>query len=1316
MAVGGAFFTTSQAAAAGTVTINDPQDFESALSQIAANGSGSSSIVYSGPAESDLLINSDIELPGQNSNLQVTINPSYLTIGNSSEGSLTVGPNSTIDFIGSGYKDIFVGGQADGTFIIDGGTVNVFGAAGPDVGYAVAVGHYEGAGELIIRNGGVLNIRTDDDADSHGQLFAGRNGDAVITLDNGQINFGDTGASIRFGIGPHSAVVNLRNGSVIDSSRGASHLWVGQSSTVATLNIDNSSIIILGGGTNTARDERAFVVGYGGGNGVVNQTGDDSYVHVAGIYRIGIGAGSGGTGTYNLDGGLLEIGTSEMHDAFRIGVNVYDTKNATTAIFNVNGGTATLHGDLLIADSGSEGFRPDATVNINGGKVSVAGQVHFGAGDGKMNLNGGVLELGGADAITGTGALTFAGGTIRATSDLSIAHAATVNAGGVGFDSNDHLFTYSGVISGAGGVTKEGAGTLLLSGANTYVGGTTVRGGTVETGHANALGAAGGRVTLDGGTLKLSTLVDLSGGVTAGAGNGVLDMGGHEVTLGGASNGAGGVTFNNGNLTVAGTLGWYGETVLGENVTLTTTAANQLSSNSTLRLVSAGALQNGEYAQTLGGLAGTGTVNSDGALSIGSNNTSTQFDGVISGAGELRKVGTGTLTLTGEQAYTGGTVVEAGSLVLAGGGTFAEGSDFRIADGTLDLGGNTQVAGQVSLVGGTILNGVLSAASFDLQSGTLNSAIAGAGSLIKSGTGSVTLGGLNSGFSGNVIVQEGELHGAIGAFGTSNAIENNGLVTFIESGSAVWNGAITGSGGLGLTGGGAFEIVGSANTYSGQTLLQSGSLRVNGSLANSTVVVSQGTTLGGTGTVGGVVASGVVAPGNSIGTLHVVGDVAFDEGAIYQVEVNADGDSDLIAATGSALISGGEVRVLAEAGQYERRTNYTILTADGGITGRFDSVSSNYAFLTPTLSYGANEVGLQLDRNDQAFGEVALSLNGVATATAVEQLGYGNPVYDAILFATGDEARAGFDMLSGEVHASIRSAIIEDSRHVRDAMGDRIARSVGDPGISIWTAGFGSWGEQNGGTGVASMDRDTRGILAGIDTPVGTRGRLGILGGHGTADLESARGVADVTSYHVGVYGGIRFGGLGLQAGAAHSWHDIDASRVVAFNGFSDAPGASYDAATTQVFGGASYAIPVGAGSVEPFGQLAYVHLSTDGFDESGGPASLSADRAKSSVTFSTLGVRLATANLRGQRGVAVRGSAGWRHAYNDRLPTARLAFAGSSPFTVVGTPLSKDAAVVDAGVDAALSRRVVISLAYSGQFGGDGTDHGVKAGLTLGF
>ncbi|MGO4671222.1 autotransporter outer membrane beta-barrel domain-containing protein, partial [Bosea sp. 2RAB26] len=224
---------------------------------------------------------------------------------------------------------------------------------------------------------------------------------------------------------------------------------------------------------------------------------------------------------------------------------------------------------------------------------------------------------------------------------------------------------------------------------------------------------------------------------------------------------------------------------------------------------------------------------------------------------------------------------------------------------------------------------------------------------------------------------------------------------------------ISGTGTLTKQGSGRLILTGNSS-YTGATSVLSGLLTVNGSLTGSAIMLAGGA-LGGSGTVGSVIVghAGTVAPGNSIGTLTVAGNISFNPGSTYQLEVNAAGQSDRIAATGTATVSGGTVQLLAEQGGYGASTRYTILTAQGGVSGQFAAVASNFAFLTPSLAYGATEVTLTLDRNATAFPQVALTRNQAGAAGAAEALGAGHRVYDALLTASVADARAGFDALSG---------------------------------------------------------------------------------------------------------------------------------------------------------------------------------------------------------------------------------------------------------------------------------------------------------------
>ncbi|MDP8861437.1 S8 family serine peptidase, partial [Serratia marcescens] len=221
-----------------------------------------------------------------------------------------------------------------------------------------------------------------------------------------------------------------------------------------------------------------------------------------------------------------------------------------------------------------------------------------------------------------------------------------------------------------------------------------------------------------------------------------------------------------------------------------------------------------------------------------------------------------------------------------------------------------------------------------------------------------------------------------------------------------WSNDISGHGGLTKQGIGTLVLTGN-NTYAGPTLVNQGRLAINGSVT-SDVSVQNGGIVGGSGTVGSLTArrGGTVAPGNSIGTLNVAGNVSFEPGSRYAVEVGPNGQSDRIQSSGSATIGGGEVAVTLENSsnlltQSEVRSllgqQYNILTAQQGVSGQFDAVAPNYLFLGTGLSYQPNGVTLSVGRNGTSFASVAQTANERAVAAAADALAAGNPVYESIL-------------------------------------------------------------------------------------------------------------------------------------------------------------------------------------------------------------------------------------------------------------------------------------------------------------------------------
>lgn len=564
---------------------------------------------------------------------------------------------------------------------------------------------------------------------------------------------------------------------------------------------------------------------------------------------------------------------------------------------------------------------------------------------------------------------------------------------------------------------------------------------------------------------------------------------------------------------------------------------------------------------------------------------------------------------------------------------------------------------------------------------------------------------------GDVVIQAG---GAI--------IDSNGHDLTVHTG-------LDGDGGLTKDGAGTLTLNGD-NGFTGATRVANGALIVNGRLAGSTVTVNHGALLGGTGTLGGarLTNGATLAPGNSIGTLTVDGDLLFESGSVFQVEGAGDGDADRVRVTGTATLNGGSVAHIDAGGDYQPFTRYTLIDADQGVTGRFDQVSTNLAFLQPLLDYDSNSVILRLVRNDVLFTDLARTANQAATANAVEQRGAGDPVYDAVLMqaADGGDVPAAFDQLAGALHASTRAALIDDSRFLRDAVNQRLRNADGAlsasggtvlsrdgrSGAVVWTHAYGVWGEIEGAHGASGAERDSRGLFIGADLPVGPDWRAGALAGRGRLTLDENDQAADARddAYHLGVFAGGRQGAWRFSAGLGHSWHRLETTRRVAFDGFNDALRGEYDARTLQLFGEAGYAVRLGALTMEPFVGLARARLRDEDHEETGAAAALSGGGDDADTSFSTLGLRLAIDTRLAGLPARAQGGLGWRHAFGDTEPRVRQRFAGGQAFTVSGLPVTEDSALLEAGLSVALSGTARVGLSYQGELSGERREHGLGA------
>ncbi len=775
---------------------------------------------------------------------------------------------------------------------------------------------------------------------------------------------------------------------------------------------------------------------------------------------------------------------------------------------------------------------------------------------------------------------------------------------------------------------------------------------------------------------------------------------------------AGANTYSGGTVVVGGTLALSGAGVAPGAMDVAggaTFDVSQASADVALAaLTGAGDLRLGGHALSVAGGAFSGTV-ADGGLGGGSG-------------GSLR-IAAGTLALSGANTYTGATTVDAGAtLALAGTGSIAASSLLRL-DGSFDIAGTSAGASVADLAGAGAIALGDQVLALTAASGAFTGTLSGDGGALRVDGGTLA----TSARGASVQVGPGTTL-QVGTGGTSGAIAGDvsvaagGALVFDRSDTVDFAGLLQGGGVLRQQGTGTLVVSADNSAFAGHTDVAQGTLIVGAGAGSAAVLggdvaVAAGATLGGHGRIeGDVTNAGTLAPGASLGTLGIGGDYRQTATGTLQIEATAGGTSDKLVVEGAATLDGSMV-ALAQDGDWQARTSYTILTAAGGVSGRFAGATSSLLFLDPLLAYGTNDVTLTLRRNDIAFESVAQTRNQAGVAAAADALGWGNAVYEELTTLDARGAAAAFDSLSGEIHASTRGALLGDARQLRDALVQQLAPvEAGDRG-SAWLTGWGHWSHVDADGNAAAVDGDGSGFAIGGDVPVGGRVRLGALAGSGrlSVDSDGRSAEADVSSRHAGAYALVDAGILRFQAGTVRSTHGIDSRRSAVVGDHAESLRGDSDADTTQSYLDASHRFAFGPNLLAPFANVARVRVHGDAFDETGGDAALHVDAGTNERTVSTFGARWDWTSQ--SKTVRFWGTAAWTRVTGDDGGSATARFAdGATRFGVAGPALAGEAVALDMGLRWQASRRATIEATWNGRFGDGERDHGARVSVRMGF
>jgi len=647
-------------------------------------------------------------------------------------------------------------------------------------------------------------------------------------------------------------------------------------------------------------------------------------------------------------------------------------------------------------------------------------------------------------------------------------------------------------------------------------------------------------------------------------------------------------------------------------------------------------------------------------------------------------------------------------------------------------------------------------------------------SLVKIGTGTVTLSGNNSHSngtsvlggtisissdnnlgSGNVTLDGGTLKLST-ALTTDNALSigsSNGTLNTNGSNSTV-SGIISGSGQLSKSGTGTLTLSGN-NTNSGGVDIQSGVLKANGSISGNTTL--SGGELGGSGTLSSVTnTSGLVAPGNSIGTLTLTGDFVQASGATLAVEFNDSGQSDKLDISGSATLDGA-IEFQPEVGSYSASQTYTFIEADGGVSGTFSSQSTTNSTrlggLIIRLIYNNGNVQFIIESNSYASlgftgnkGKVASYLDGLKSSASGDL----KTVLNEIDILSTADAGIAFSEIDGDIFSSSLGQLSKGARQINDNISSRVKLSGSlssslnlfqpialSPGSynfgeilsniplntyqtsnrGVWVKGIRAFSNRDSESSLPGYEYDSSGVSMGVDSKISKKLLIGLSSSYVVSQYSTDNnlGTVDTDSFYLGPYLLYSDKQDRFNTSLIFGLHDNDSNRNINFTSVDRIAEGNYDSFDVTFVAEYEKEYKLNNETLFlPKASVVYSYIKQDAFNETGANSlNLSLNEVTSNTASFGLG---ATINKKivepNGKKANIYGTAEILHERNLNSRMVNHNLTGKSKFDVDGVDRNENFLGIKAGYEFSNDNNINSFIEYSGRYNNDYKEHQIQLGI----